>query len=566
VREDANDEQTISGRIAARWSPTEAIDAMLTYYYQNQDVGARQISHHDGFGTSEYATAMRVLEPNERENELTALEITADLGFAELTSATGFSKYDEKGHRDQTDFLISLEFSYELFPEFTAFTTEELEEETFTQELRLLSTHEGPFEWILGAFYNDYELDALSAEYTPNFDLFAVDVFGGFGPRPDSLEYLALTHAEIKETAVYGELKWNITDAWQMTVGARWYDYDLETEDSTALPLCDTVFFGEPPDSINPFGPCGGGISPGGQEEDGTLFKFNTSYYLTDDVMAYFTYSEGYRIGGDNGLVPCPNPLPPTQLVCGLPSELEFVPDETQNYEVGLRSSWFDNRLVVNGALYFVDWSEPQIDGATQNGLSPITINGSGAESIGGEVGFNLAISENWSLRGSYSYTKAELSDDAPNLITAIAPPGFGPFYVDGRNGDRLPGSPEHQGSLFVDFSMPLDNGMVFEFNYGVWAVSDVLTRTGGRGGGEALPGYAVNNASWSISADQWTATLYADNLFDKWAATSARDTRQFQQQVANIDGDPVTVRRYYYDILAPRQIGLRFTYTFESL
>jgi outer membrane receptor protein involved in Fe transport len=250
VREDANDEQTISGRIAARWSPTEAIDAMLTYYYQNQDVGARQISHHDGFGTSEYATAMRVLEPNERENELTALEITADLGFAELTSATGFSKYDEKGHRDQTDFLISLEFSYELFPEFTAFTTEELEEETFTQELRLLSTHEGPFEWILGAFYNDYELDALSAEYTPNFDLFAVDVFGGFGPRPDSLEYLALTHAEIKETAVYGELKWNITDAWQMTVGARWYDYDLETEDSTALPLCDTVFFGEPPDSI----------------------------------------------------------------------------------------------------------------------------------------------------------------------------------------------------------------------------------------------------------------------------------------------------------------------------
>jgi hypothetical protein len=65
---------------------------------------------------------MRVMEPNARDNGLIALEVTTDLGFADLTSATGYAKYREHGHRDQTDLLITLGYSYEAFPSFTAFT------------------------------------------------------------------------------------------------------------------------------------------------------------------------------------------------------------------------------------------------------------------------------------------------------------------------------------------------------------------------------------------------------------------------------------------------------------
>ena len=79
----------------------------------------------------EYDAAFRVLEPNDRDSDLLALEIIADLGFAELTSATGIGGVDEAGQRDQTDLLITLEYSYELFPTFTAFTFEDEETETF---------------------------------------------------------------------------------------------------------------------------------------------------------------------------------------------------------------------------------------------------------------------------------------------------------------------------------------------------------------------------------------------------------------------------------------------------
>ena len=166
-KKNANHEVTKSGRLALRWSPIDAVDATLTYYFQNQDSGARTMNHKDAIGTDEYASAMRVLEPLERENELISLEVTADLGFAELTSATGFTSYEEKGHRDQTDLLIGLEYSYEAFPNFTSQTLEVTDDEGFIQEIRLVSTSDGPVSWIVGAFYNDAEEDGFSKEFTP---------------------------------------------------------------------------------------------------------------------------------------------------------------------------------------------------------------------------------------------------------------------------------------------------------------------------------------------------------------------------------------------------------------
>ena len=109
------------------------------------------------------------------------MEIVADLGFAELTSATGFGTYEEVGQRDQTDLLISLEYSYETFPTFTAFTREETEEEFFTQELRLVSTSDSRINWIVGGFYNKFETVSSSSEFTPGYAAFA-----GFN-RPDDL-------------------------------------------------------------------------------------------------------------------------------------------------------------------------------------------------------------------------------------------------------------------------------------------------------------------------------------------------------------------------------------------
>ena len=144
--DDADWEDTTSARVGLRWQPGDNVDANFTYHYQNMEVGGRTQNHRLAFATGLYESATRYPEPSERRNELLSAEVVADLGFAELTSASGWAKYDEVGQRDQTDLLITLEYSYEAFPTFSAFTREIEKEETFSQEIRLVSKGTGKVE------------------------------------------------------------------------------------------------------------------------------------------------------------------------------------------------------------------------------------------------------------------------------------------------------------------------------------------------------------------------------------------------------------------------------------
>ena len=228
--------------------------------------------------------------------------------FAELTSATGLSRFDDDGQRDQTDLLISLEYSYEAFPTFTSFTHEKGRENSFTQELRLVSKTEGPLSWIVGAYYNNFDVTSYSQEYTPGYAAYV-----GFD-RPDDLEYYSQFFSELKESALYGEVGYDITDKWSVTVGGRYYKYDLESFSDVDFPLFDSF-----PDYLQPVGindmedslksdfaaGSPNGTERTSQSDNGTLFKFNTSYKFTPDFLSYFTVSEGYRIGDSNGIGEC---------------------------------------------------------------------------------------------------------------------------------------------------------------------------------------------------------------------------------------------------------------------
>ena len=208
------------------------------------------------------------------------------------------------------------EYGYEFFPTFSAFTREIGDEDTFTQEIRLVSTGDGPFNWIVGYYYNDVTSFFTSEEFTPGFDQFAVDEFGGVQLRPDDLEYFSIDDTFLEESAFFGEVNWEFNDRLQATFGARAYDYKTDVTSGFDLPLLRTVFFGDPPDSIAPE------LATNDTGDDGALFKFNLAYHVNDDVMTYFTWSEGYRIGGVNSVPPCTETDladPDQQSLCALP-------------------------------------------------------------------------------------------------------------------------------------------------------------------------------------------------------------------------------------------------------
>jgi iron complex outermembrane receptor protein len=553
--EDANTTEVLSGRVALRWAPDNFFDATLSYAFQNAEYGSRTVSGRRGLlQTDDYVSPLRVLEPNQRDNSLLALEMSLDVGWGTITSATGYSEYTEEGQRDQTDLLIGLEYSYEAFPSFTAFTRETGDQSVFSQELRMVTDFDGPVNYILGLFHATTDFDGVSAEFTPGYDEFLT----GIDARPDNLEYYSQTRGSLSESALFGEMSIDFTERLTVTGGLRWYGYDLQTESATDFPLLNTVFNGAGPDDLVL------DFTPANQSDTGLLYKFNAAYDWTDDLMTYFTVSQGYRIGNTNGLEPCVLPLG-GQSVCGSEGELEYTADRTTNYEFGVRSQWFDRTLTLNGSIFYIDWSDPQVQSATAVGLQPIIINAAGARSRGFDVSADWRATDALSIRASYAYTEAELTEVAPRLIREIVPPGFQSTlnYIDGQPGDRLPGSPEHQANLFVSYSLPAMAGLEWDLNYGASYTGDVLTRTGGRGDNVTLPSYTLHNLSLTGETENWAVTFYVRNLLDEFVETNARGGPDFNQFVLDTNGDPHAVRTFYTDVLPPRTIGVRFTHSF---
>lgn len=563
--DDVDTEEVLSGRIAARWMPFDWLDGTLTYYYQDSDIGGRRISSDRGvIPAGRYVNTKRFLEPNEIKNELLALEVTADLGFAELTSATGFSKYKDLGQRDQTDLLITLEYSYEAFPTFAAYTREEGEEERFNEEIRLVSTMEGPLSWIVGAFYNELDTASYSAEYTPGYSAFVNTP--GFG-HPDDLEYYEQGRSNLVEQAIYGEIGYDLTDSLTLTVGARAYKYELKEFSAVDFPLFDAAFVepGLGAISNQPFDPTLG------QKDDGVLGKVNLAWEVNPDLLVYGTVSQGYRIGNSNGLGPCPayDPMA-TQGACALApgqqygpnpgdiairDERQYLADKTNNYEIGAKSTWLGGDLIVNTALYFIEWVDPQVASATVNASIPITVNADGAESKGFEISGNWQVTDAFSVRGSYSFTQSELTAPVPDLVRTITPPGFATAFENGQSGDRLPGSPENQFSMFATYEQPfMDGELLWNFGY-AWQ-DDVLSRAGGRGSSLTLDAYGIANASVVYDAGDWKAALFANNLFDEFAETGVTGTSLFNQTI-----NGANVRSYYTNVAPPRAIGVRFSW-----
>ncbi|NMF47612.1 TonB-dependent receptor [Pseudoalteromonas arctica] len=552
---DANGETTTTGRISVRFKPNESFEGTLNYFYQNQDSEGRSIVHYNSLNANnglsdvigKYESAYRFEEPREKKDQLLSLELKADLGFAELVSATGISSFDADGQRDQTDLLIRLDYGYEEFPSFSSFTREIEEEDTFTQELRLVSQGDSDLNWIVGAFYNKIETDASSKEFTPGFGDFAVENFGASQSRPDQLEYFSVDRTEITESALFGEIGYQVTEKLDVTLGMRLYQYDVESESAVDFPLFNTLFDDAAPDAISL------NFEKNEADDNGSLFKFNAKYQFTNSVMGYVTVSEGFRIGGSNGLAPCPDPLPANQAGCGSSEEMLYDADTTTNYELGFKSTWFRSQLHFNAALFNVDWDDAQIAGATNVGQLPYLSNAGSANAKGIEISTRAILSDSFSVYATYAYTKAELTSDAPFLFNADGTGGA-------EDGDRLPGSPENQFSMGVNYQTDVFNDKTLDINYGLTAQSDVLSRVGLRDNGETLPGYSLSNISAKLTADAWSTTLYVDNLFNKYAVTSVRRS---DADITSANGADIQ-RNYGHYINRPLTVGVKFNYKFE--
>lgn len=540
-KKDLNFEQTFTTRNQLLVQVTPDLSVDFTYAYQRTKTGGGQYNSNRVLGTGKYESAARYAEPVDRHAHLASMEINAHIGEVfDLVSTTAYTQVKNKRTGDNTDLLLDLDYDYELFPQFSSYNESVNTRQQINQEIRLVSTHGGPLSWVLGGFFNEQKLQADYREHVPGLP--GVDL----ATNPEEIEYASFNRAKVTEMAVFGEGTFKITPEWQVTAGGRYFKYTSQVSGRAVVPL-----LGDP---ISPYDLAAAG---GTSEKSGGVWKFNTSYKFTPDVMVYATYSKGYRIGGPNTVAPCVFPLkpPPFQNVCALPNEIQYGPDSTKNLEVGIRAELFNRKLTLNLNAYSIKWDGIQVASATVNGIVGITVNGGKAKAEGFDASFQLRPLDRLSIQGTYSYTNAELTEDVPSIIAVNSPAAkypSTPIQLDALKGDRLPGSTKNSGSLGVNYTVPAFGGDLV----GDWTATyrgNVVTRLGwDRAFGDKLPGFVLHRASLSWQNERYQIGLFANNIFDKYAVTAVSNDRS---RVGINDG--ARLRYYRRTVITPRTFGL---------
>jgi iron complex outermembrane receptor protein len=528
-----NFDHTFTARATLLYRPNESFDAELGYVHERSNTNGIQVTHEPLFGTGPFDAAFRVPWLSDRKVDVASLVLTGHLGFADLVSASSFAWRRINEQQEGTDYYLGYT-SYTNFPSFLEYDALEINRDLFTEELRLVSNTQSRLHWIVGGFYEHFRDQLLDHTHVPGYPAYiGID-------RPDQVSIYSNNIQEFTDTAAFGELGYQLTRAWQVTVGGRWFRDKVEATNENSSPLFD----GSPPDGFNLVVK-----NVSGPASNNSIFKFNTSYRFTPDLMLYATASEGYRAGGINVTRLCSDSV---TTGCLEPDHLLFKPDRTRNYEVGMRSTWFDKRIVLNGDVYYIKWSDIKVPVFQQNGVSYIA-NGSAARSEGVELQFQAQIGARLQLLGSYSYNKARLIEPAIGLLMDRN------GRYDGEPGDRLPGSPQQMGGLHVRYSQFLPGDYAFAASYGITAQSNIYSSIGLRASGEKIGGYALHDASLELSKNNWSSTFYVQNLLNKYAFTGMDVDRSWQ----NLTVDGIISRNYYHSILAPRQFGLEMRLKF---
>ena len=146
----------------------------------------------------------------------------------------------------------------------------------------------------------------------------------------------------MRQTALFADGSYKITDQWKLSAGVRWYTYKSEQ---------DEFSWGYDGPNLTP--PATSQITKA--SDKGFNPRINLSYAPTQDLTTYATVSKGFRPGGANQILPPPN-LPP---FCQ-PGALQFGPDAAWNYEIGEKAKLFDNWLTINSDVYYIKWTGVQ--------------------------------------------------------------------------------------------------------------------------------------------------------------------------------------------------------------
>jgi len=471
------------GRLSALWKPGGDFSVKLSALHQDSktdgtsfvETGLGDLQQGSARGAGGYHVTLQAYSAT----------VKAELGGFDLTSVTGYNINRNSFTFDVTP-LFAPNQNAVGYP-----SPSDVKTTKVSQELRL-ETHLGDnVDWLLGGFYTHENTPQTQDILTTNFLTGAVT---------GSLVNIDFP-STFAEYAAFSDLTFKFTDQFDLQVGAR-ESHDKQSYSQTESgPLVGSVLSQPAIDS----------------SDNAFTYLFTPRFKLSADLMAYARLASGYRPGGPN-----------TNIALGLP--LEYGPDKTLSYEVGVKGTTWDRMVSFDASLYYIDWKSIQlklVDPTTHLGY---TANGSRAKSEGLEVSAEAHPWEGGHISAWGSYDDAALTQNFP------------PLAAFGMAGDRLPDSSRFSGNLSLQQDFPLARSVTGFVGGAVSYFSDsegLFTSSAVR---QVYPAYARTDLRGGARFGLWQVNLYANNVADKRAVLSGGLGSTFPT---------------YFQIIQPRTIGL---------
>ena len=349
------------------------------------------------------------------------------------------------------------------------------------------------------------------------------------------------------------------------TAGTRYYHFNESEEGGDVGSFyCEqysaTTYFGPCTSSTNGNGKQGGtgilGSAPYGTNLNvasynhstyhGFRSRLNLSWHITEDMLLYYTWSQGFRPGGFNR---------GTKLVQNgqYDTPTNYAPDTLINNEIGFKTEFLNHRVQLNGAIYQEDWKNTIVEFfAPQLGFGNLTFvtNGPNYRVRGGELQLNTLVTEGLTVMGSATYNRS-FQVNSPYLIDNVVGSSnygkaiTGVVNVFGLVGSPLAESPEFQGNIRVRDEFPILAYQGF-WQFGVQYYGGSWS-TVGPVNNYYMGGWASIDAAVGISKDNWTVQAFGQNLADRNASLYTNAAQFILTETP----------------LRPRIAGVKFNYKF---
>lgn len=519
-----NTEDLASVRGSVLFQPSDDFSVVLRVLYQHMHMGGYD-EYDDPPGPDYHATfaPFNIPEPIGDWVHLYSLTATWNLGFADLTSTSGYFQRHENQTQDASESISYFSAASSPYPYFPTPYSEVDISRQGSEELRLSSRGDGPLRWVTGAFYSDDSADWDEFSSSNGAPFLAIE--------PDGVVFQGDLYNRVRQYALFADGAYKLTEQWKLEAGVRWYRYETVSHNVSE------GYFSPPPAPAQEFSISQHGFNP----------RFDISYAPNADLTTYLSASKGFRPGGPPG--------PDFAPQCGGGQTPAFNPDTVWDYELGEKSRSFNGWLTVNADVYYIKWSNVQETVALPCGYTYESNAGDG-RSYGPELEISAKLSPQWSVQLNGSYTDAKINHPSSQFVAAVltnpVPGGIaGCASITSCSSIPILNVPRDEGAVSLVYSVNVFNGHQLTARLADQYVGQAYDQA--YAFGLVLPAYNLVNARVGLGTDTWTATLFVDNLTNKIAELTTNNT-QFQFNI------PQLVR---VSTNQPRTVGAQIDYKF---